>query len=133
MTTQNLMALVDAYADAECDYRMSGRATSCQEEYAADMAKAALLAAIEAQAAEIERLRINANNIMRESFIKEQAAMQQESYGGAAARLQGERINQGMLALLRRYRTETPLGHQPHMIAEQVDAAIAAAAEKEQA
>ena len=26
--------------------------------------------------------------------------------------------------LLRRYRNETPLGHQPHMIAEQVDAAL---------
>ena len=50
----------------------------------------------------------------------------------AAARLQGERINQGLLTLLRRYRTETPLGHQPHMIAEQADAAIAAA-EKERA
>ena len=49
----------------------------------------------------------------------------------AASWLQGERVNQGLLALLRRYRTETPLGHQPHMIAEQADAAIAAA-EKEQ-
>ena len=27
--------------------------------------------------------------------------------------------------LLRRYRTETPLGHQPHMIAHEVDAALA--------
>lgn len=30
-------------------------------------------------------------------------------------------------ALLRRYRTETPLGHQPHMIAHEVDAALAGA------
>ena len=45
----------------------------------------------------------------------------------AAARLQGESVNQGLRALLKRYRTETPLGHQPHMIAEQADAAIAAA------
>ena len=28
-------------------------------------------------------------------------------------------------ALLRRYRNETPLGHQPHMIAQEVDAALA--------
>ena len=30
------------------------------------------------------------------------------------------------LRLLKRYRTETPLGHQPHMIAHEADAAIAA-------
>lgn len=32
-----------------------------------------------------------------------------------------------MLALLVRYRNETPLGHQPHMIAYEADAAIDAA------
>lgn len=32
-----------------------------------------------------------------------------------------------LLALLIRYRKETPLGHQPHMIAHEVDAAIAKA------
>ena len=32
-----------------------------------------------------------------------------------------------LLALLRRYRNETPLGHQPHMIAAEVDAALAEA------
>ena len=42
---ENLMQLVDTYADAECDYRMSGRATSCQEEYASDLARAELVAA----------------------------------------------------------------------------------------
>lgn len=30
-----------------------------------------------------------------------------------------------LLALLIRYRNETPLGHQPHMVAHEVDAAIA--------
>ena len=30
-----------------------------------------------------------------------------------------------LLALLRRYRNETPLGHQPHMIAHEVDALLA--------
>jgi glycerate-2-kinase len=32
------------------------------------------------------------------------------------------------LRLLRRYRAETPLGHQPHMIAHEADAMLAAAA-----
>ena len=32
------------------------------------------------------------------------------------------------LRLLRRYRNETPLGHQPHMIAHEADALLAAAA-----
>jgi hypothetical protein len=34
--------------------------------------------------------------------------------------------NAELVRLLRRYRTETPLGHQPHMIAHEVDAALAA-------
>lgn len=32
-----------------------------------------------------------------------------------------------LLALLKRYRAETPLGHQPHMIAHEADAVIAKA------
>ena len=32
-----------------------------------------------------------------------------------------------LLALVKRYRAETPLGHQPHMIAHEADAAIAKA------
>lgn len=32
-----------------------------------------------------------------------------------------------LLALVKRYRTETPIGHQPHMIAHEADAAIAKA------
>lgn len=32
-----------------------------------------------------------------------------------------------LLALLKRYRSETPLGHQPHMIAHEADEAIAKA------
>ena len=36
-----------------------------------------------------------------------------------------ERENARMRALLTRYRNETPLGNQPHMIAHQVDAALA--------
>jgi hypothetical protein len=36
-------------------------------------------------------------------------------------------IGDELLALVVRYRTETPLGHQPHMIAHQADAAIARA------
>ena len=32
-----------------------------------------------------------------------------------------------LVALLTRYRNETPLGHQPHMIAHEVDAALTAA------
>ena len=35
-----------------------------------------------------------------------------------------------LVALLARYRNETPLGHQPHMIAHEVDAALLAAGEK---
>lgn len=34
-----------------------------------------------------------------------------------------------LLALLKRYRAETPLGHQPHMLAHEADAAIANATE----
>lgn len=33
----------------------------------------------------------------------------------------------GLVALLTRYRNETPLGHQPHMIAHEVDEALAKA------
>jgi len=36
-----------------------------------------------------------------------------------------ERENTRMRELLTRYRNETPLGNQPHMIAHQVDAALA--------
>lgn len=32
--------------------------------------------------------------------------------------------NERLKSLLRRYRCETPLGHQPHMIAAEVDAAL---------
>ena len=38
-------------------------------------------------------------------------------------RMQDRRIAE-LEGLLRRYRTETPLGHQPHMIAHKVDAAL---------
>ena len=34
-------------------------------------------------------------------------------------------VNQELLSLVKRYRSETPLGHQPHMIAHEADAAIA--------
>ena len=45
-----------------------------------------------------------ANNIMRESFIKEQAAMQQENYGGAkqSTRL-GDEVNQQSYGLHRAF------------------------------
>lgn len=36
-------------------------------------------------------------------------------------------VNQELLRLVKRYRAETPLGHQPHMIAHEADAAIAKA------
>lgn len=56
-------------------------------------------------------------------------------YGGceyeAAAelrRLHG--VNQELLRLVKRYRAETPLGHQPHMIAHEADAAIAKGEQK---
>ena len=39
-------------------------------------------------------------------------------------------LNQELLRLVKRYRAETPLGHQPHMIAHEADAAIAKAGEK---
>ena len=35
-----------------------------------------------------------------------------------------EKENAALRELLRRYRTETPLGHQPHMIAAKVDALL---------
>lgn len=44
-------------------------------------------------------------------------------------RLEAE--NKRLRALLRRYRTETPLGHQPHMIAHEVDEALALYEQKE--
>ena len=40
---------------------------------------------------------------------------------------EGWRYADELLALLKRYRTETPLGHQPHMLAHEVDEAIAKA------
>ena len=39
------------------------------------------------------------------------------------ARLKAQR--DALAALLKRYRNETPLGHQPHMIAREVDAVLA--------
>ena len=36
-------------------------------------------------------------------------------------------VNQELLGLVKRYRKETPLGHQPHMIAHLADDAIAKA------
>lgn len=36
-----------------------------------------------------------------------------------------KRLMDEMLALLKRYRNETPLGHQPHMIAQEADMLIA--------
>jgi len=38
-------------------------------------------------------------------------------------------VNAELLFLLKRYRSQIPLGHQPHMIAAEVDAAIAKAEE----
>jgi len=35
-------------------------------------------------------------------------------------------VNETLRKLVRRYRDETPLGHQPHMIAQQVDATLGA-------
>jgi len=56
-------------------------------------------------------------------------------YGGceyeAAAELRRlHEVNQELLRLVKRYRAETPLGHQPHMIAHEADAAIAKAGEQ---
>lgn len=45
-------------------------------------------------------------------------------YGDAVKHI--ERLS-GVLRLLKRYRDETPLGHQPHMIAHEVDEVIARA------
>ena len=42
-----------------------------------------------------------------------------------AATAEAEADRAALLALLKRYRNETPLGHQPHMIAHVVDEAIA--------
>lgn len=39
--------------------------------------------------------------------------------------------NKRLLGLLLRYRNETPLGHQPHMIAQEVDEALKEIARKE--
>ena len=113
------------------------------------------LAAARLQGAEDERLRAQgdydlgfARGLEASASFKEEAKAYKEAYFKLTENvasmkvfepippilisIQGERVNQVMLALLRRYRTETPLGHQPHMIAEQADAAIAAA-EKETA
>ena len=54
---ENLMQLADTYADAECDYRLCGEATSCQEEYASDQARAALVAAVDGLITERDALR----------------------------------------------------------------------------
>jgi hypothetical protein len=43
-------------------------------------------------------------------------------YRGYCRRLHAE--NERLRALLTRYRNETPLGHQPHMVAHEVDAAL---------
>lgn len=40
-------------------------------------------------------------------------------------------VNETLRKLVRRYRDETPLGHQPHMIAHQVDATLGAYEPKE--
>jgi len=70
--------------------------------------------------AEVERLREErdcaANNCERESRLKIQAQSAKESAERRIAELE---------ALLKRYRTETPLGHQPHMIAHKVDEILA--------
>lgn len=58
-----------------------------------------------------------------------------DSYGVACDDIMADEIDRlrAELAecqrLLHRYRNETPLGHQPHMIAHEVDAALAAKGE----
>jgi hypothetical protein len=52
-----------------------------------------------------------------------------ETQGQSLHALIGDACDVGdeLLRLVQRYRRETPLGHQPHMIAHQADAAIARA------
>jgi hypothetical protein len=73
-----------------------------------------------AAADEIERLRHNVQ--VTEGLLDQQTEL-------AAQRLEEiERLRKErdeLLALLERYRNETPVGHQPHMICHVVDAAIA--------
>jgi hypothetical protein len=50
----------------------------------------------------------------------------EHNFTGAAIELDERREQcEELAALLRRYRKETPLGHQPHMIAHQADEALA--------
>lgn len=61
-----------------------------------------------------------------EQMMAEGWATQSEADAAAELRRLHE-VNQELLRLVKRYRAETPLGHQPHMIAHEADAAIAKA------
>lgn len=70
--------------------------------------------------AEIERLEAECMNLATHGRVyKRQYEQACQDHATAMAEITLLR------ALLRRYRTETPLGHQPHMIAHEVDAALA--------
>jgi hypothetical protein len=64
-------------------------------------------------AAELRRL--HEENELNKALVLEAQEM--------AIQLSG--ANQELLALVKRYRAGTPLGHQPHMIADEADAALA--------
>ena len=70
--------------------------------------------------AEIERLEAECMNLATHGRVyKRQYEQACQDHATAMAEITLLR------ALLRRYRTETPLGHQPHMISHEVDAALA--------
>ena len=68
----------------------------------------------EAALADAAHVRQTNANYREENLLAIERAEQAESRAASA------------VALLRRYRNETPLGHQPHMIAHEADATLAA-------
>lgn len=60
------------------------------------------------------------------------SAVEQDTLALCETVLSLERRNAVLTELLKRYYTETPLGHQPHMIAHEVAAALADAQEGKQ-
>lgn len=62
-------------------------------------------------------------HLAEQLFCKQSVAGSNPARGTSSIRAD---IAEQMAALLRRYRNETPLGNQPHMIAHEVDAALSA-------
>ena len=81
--------------------------------------------AIEAENAELRVLESEAAARHRET-LAELAKVDADRKTWKQQALKAEDERDAAVALLRRYRNETPLGHQPHMIAHEVDALLAA-------